>query len=187
MTNKEAIEQLKWVKKRICDITYSPESFEALELAIKALDERPQGEGDLISRTWLKEHKFTTQVCNGVEIESVDVVGVATIDNAPPVAPDMAQVLAYESGKASAKRPQGEWIPVSERLPDNETEVLFQFGYSQSMMVGYHILDLTIYPLEFKDQNETGWYDSNDDFIGGTDEVIAWMPLPKPYKEADND
>lgn len=38
MTNKEAIEQLKWVKKRICDITYSPESFEAINLAIKALE-----------------------------------------------------------------------------------------------------------------------------------------------------
>ena len=37
MNNKEAIEQLKWVQKRICDITYSPESFEALDLAIKAL------------------------------------------------------------------------------------------------------------------------------------------------------
>lgn len=39
MTNKEAIERLKWVKKRICDITYSPESFEAISLAIKALEE----------------------------------------------------------------------------------------------------------------------------------------------------
>ena len=39
-------------------------------------------QGDLISRTWLKEHKFTTQVCNGLEIENVDVVAVATIDNA---------------------------------------------------------------------------------------------------------
>ena len=39
MTNKEAIERLKWVNKRICDITYSPESFEAIDLAIKALDE----------------------------------------------------------------------------------------------------------------------------------------------------
>ena len=37
MTNKEAIERLKWVKKRICDITYSPESFEALDIAIEAL------------------------------------------------------------------------------------------------------------------------------------------------------
>ncbi len=37
MANKETIEQLKWVKKRICDITYSPESFEALDFAIKAI------------------------------------------------------------------------------------------------------------------------------------------------------
>lgn len=44
MTNKEAIEQLKWVGNRICQITYSPETFDALDLAIKALEERPQGE-----------------------------------------------------------------------------------------------------------------------------------------------
>lgn len=43
MTSKEAIERLKWVEKRISDITYSPESFEALELAIKALEEPEQG------------------------------------------------------------------------------------------------------------------------------------------------
>ena len=42
MTNKEAIERLKWVKKRISDITYSPESFEALNLAIKALENEPK-------------------------------------------------------------------------------------------------------------------------------------------------
>ena len=35
MTNKEAIERLKWVQKRICDITYSPESFEALTLLLE--------------------------------------------------------------------------------------------------------------------------------------------------------
>lgn len=44
MTNKEAIEQLKWVENRICQITCLPETFEALGLAIKALEERPQGE-----------------------------------------------------------------------------------------------------------------------------------------------
>lgn len=43
MDNNEAIERLKWVKKRISDITYSPESFEALEIAIKALEEPEQG------------------------------------------------------------------------------------------------------------------------------------------------
>lgn len=32
------------------------------------------------------------------------------VDNAPTVTPDMAQVLAYESGKASAERPTGKWL-----------------------------------------------------------------------------
>ena len=81
--------------------------------------------------------------------------------------------------------PQSEWIPVSERLPEDETEVLIQIG--QSMTVGYHKFDHTIYPPEFKDENETGWYDSKDDFIGCSFEVTAWMPLPEPYKEAENE
>lgn len=38
MTNKEAIEQLKWVENRICQITCLPETFEAINLAIKALE-----------------------------------------------------------------------------------------------------------------------------------------------------
>lgn len=36
------------------------------------------------------------------------------IDQAPTVTPVMAQVLAYESGKASAERSQGEWIIVDD-------------------------------------------------------------------------
>ena len=53
------------------------------DVAENATSDRPQG--DLISRAWLKKHKFTTPVCNGLELEDVDVVGVATIDNAPTV------------------------------------------------------------------------------------------------------
>jgi hypothetical protein len=90
------------------------------------------------------------------------------------------------NGTPYEERPKGEWIPVSERrFPDDETEVLIQYG--QSMMVGYHIFDRTIYPSEFEDENETGWYDSKDNFICGSDEVIAWMPLPEAYKEAENE
>lgn len=77
-------------------------------------------------------------------------------------------------------RNQTSWILVSERLPDDETEVLIQYG--ESMMVGYHIFDYTLYPFGYEDENETGWYDRNDNFICGSDEVIAWQPLPESYK-----
>ena len=88
----------------------------------EVLAERHQG--DLISRAWLKEHKFTTQVCNGVEIEDIDVVAVATIDNAQPVVNEYTK--GFADGERSGRnfpltdeekailvrqwRPHGEWI-----------------------------------------------------------------------------
>ena len=77
MTNKEAIKRLEWVKKRISDITYSPESFEALNLAIKALElvndsqdlvndlvkERPKGK-------WIDKGSLTSQ-CNNCGRRSI--------------------------------------------------------------------------------------------------------------------
>jgi len=35
---------------------------------------------------------------------------ISFVEDAPTITPDMAQVLAYESGEASADRPTGEWI-----------------------------------------------------------------------------
>lgn len=64
------------------------------------------------------------------------------------------------------------WIPVSERLPRNDNNVLVCTEDSQ-VMIGW---------LE----EENYWWlcpEFADDFA----EVIAWMPLPKPYKESDNE
>lgn len=58
--------------------------------------------GDLISREALKEAFKIEELYWGKRI-------IDHIDNAPTVELDMAQVLAYESGKASNERPKGEW------------------------------------------------------------------------------
>lgn len=68
---------------------------------------------ELISREWL-EDAFDNLCCHNCKIcrnfrNEDSFYKCALIDNAPTVEPDMAQVLAYESGKASAERPQGEW------------------------------------------------------------------------------
>ena len=75
------------------------------------------------------EQKFTTQVCNGVEIESVDVVGVTTIDNAPTVDTtcpncDSGYAQGYSDGylKGKEERPTGHWID------DYAGEVDAEFG-----------------------------------------------------------
>jgi len=58
----------------------------------------------------------------------------------------------------------GFWVPVKERLPEKETYVIacFEDGF--------------ITGVEFGEDGEWElWQDSGD--------VVAWMPLPEPYKE----
>ena len=62
-----------------------------------------------------------------------------------------------------------EWIPVSERLPEEDVDVLITYKYSGKKIV------TTAYKLP-----NNGWMFDNDGWI--PDEVVtAWMPLPEPY------
>lgn len=58
------------------------------------------------------------------------------------------------------------WIPVSERLPEKDGWYLVQ--YKRELLGGLQI--------------EVVGYDERG-FLGSIDEVIAWQPLPEPYKE----
>lgn len=64
-------------------------------------------------------------------------------------------------------RPIGEWILVSERLPKEDNDYLITYkSYRESVVA-------------------KSWFNTRYGFI--LDNVIAWMPLPQPYKEAEND
>lgn len=65
----------------------------------------------------------------------------------------------------SAEAVQG-WIPCSERLPDVDVEVLATVDWS----------DVRIAWLMKGGAWET------DEYILASDEILAWMPLPTPYK-----
>lgn len=89
--------------------------------------------------------------------------------------------LSYEVGYShgQSERPQGEWIPVSERLPKEEEKT-------------YWVCTDTEYQCECRWTNnrfgigvaEWGW--SIFDTPQYT-KPIAWMPLPEPYKESDKE
>lgn len=69
-----------------------------------------------------------------------------------------------------AKRREADrWIPVSERLPKS--------GNKAYLVTVDYGLGVTTSCQRFFFNDEIGWND---------DSVIAWKPLPEPYKENDN-
>lgn len=75
-------------------------------------------------------------------------------------------------------KPAGQWIPVTERLPERK---------------GSYLVTVVEHGNEQREVEEAGyingkWYTDDgevySDWYKGS-RIIAWMPLPEPYKEAD--
>ena len=80
-------------------------------------------------------------------------------------------------------QPERQWIPCSERMPEDYVDVLVWFEYfrygNYNRMYATH--GIGNYSKEYNSwtiNHETGWKDLH---------VFAWMPLPGPYEEAQND
>lgn len=70
----------------------------------------------------------------------------------------------------TSAQPEQQWIPCSERLPDKKDDYLCSYN-------GCAVADICEYD---PDRNEWGFF-----YDGGwkvVSNVIAWMPLPEPYK-----
>jgi len=135
------------------------------------------------------------------------VLTAEEIDNAPTVETEEIAKLKRENNALEqemlycrenwkkAERPQGEWIPVSERLPDDLEPV--NITWINHCPEPYY--------KETKDKPFTAtgvyfngqWYwwstlcadtlaeysHNFDDVVDGSIEVIAWQPLPEPYEK----
>ena len=72
------------------------------------------------------------------------------------------------------------WIPVSERLPEKDGRYLVTFKNGIKVcMVGYGSCKRTVlgYPIGH------GWYSLEEAQYYAEDSIIAWRPIPEPYKE----
>ena len=68
------------------------------------------------------------------------------------------------------------WIPCSERLPENEQEILFSTKMGRVHSGKYH-----------DDDSANLWYSHRDKCRAWNNVVTAWMPLPEPYKAETED
>ena len=119
-----------------------------------------------------------------------------------------------ECMRTVARKPEfGRWIPVSERLPDPETEVLITARRKYKSGRCVDTITTALYEDgniserdscwnwvdidgEYDEENDCyivpeGWWENrhfNPDEVYNNlvdDEVIAWMPLPEPYSESE--
>ena len=96
---------------------------------------------------------------------------------------DVKKVVVLQGNKPERRffeeQPQGEWIPVSERLPKDRNLVLVTAYWHET----YQIMQASY----FGEGEKNGWwcvpFNNCGEHMRNDLHVIAWQPLPEPYKK----
>lgn len=104
---------------------------------------------------------------------------------------------AFKFDVADAPSASPRWIPVTERLPGIDTDVLISYRYKEGEGDTSHAyIDITSYgdlyfggnPVHSAiDGNRIKHWRAPFAYFDSNYEVIAWMPLPQPWKGADDE
>ena len=165
MTREEAIKYLY----------SSGMSDEQVNAVVKALEQEPCEECEHINPCMYCEHTFKEKGASDTEQEPCDDAisreeAIHCITESE-LGQETFTDAKYRIRELPPVQPVSKWIPVSERLPKKNVEVLITTEWD----------GITIGEM----------FSNNDWFIheGATnadiDDIKAWMPLPEPYKEAE--
>ena len=100
----------------------------------------------------------------GIEMNPADVI--TRIEH---LQEELVDALMYCEWIKDGIKGTGNWIPVTERLPDRECIAI---GYQNEMVIGY---------ISENRYSKTGFsVEGAGEYLG---EVTHWMPLPEPPKE----
>jgi len=141
--------------------------IKALEETIKALEQEPCE--DAVSRAEVLKGYVTVAMPYGA---AKKLVPVDYINNLPSVTPTRTR----------------KWIPISERLPEDDGKYLVTM---KGIISNFFYISTTSYAkdlhkvnkYDFKNGIGDGWYGYDGEYgYYKIDNVVAWMPLPTPYK-----
>lgn len=80
------------------------------------------------------------------------------------------------------------WIPVTERLPEENKEVLITYRYKEGEGDTSHSdIDITTYGTMYIGITRVKDWRPPFEYFHLNYEVIAWMPLPTPYKGGEEE
>lgn len=170
MTKEEVINTLNSLKEYYNDknedsyVGFDAEDNEAIDMAIKALEQTELNpsynsiklELDCISRD------------DAIEL----IAGADETDGNEPVFSGKQVIKMLKSLPPAT--PKTEWIPCSERLPNEFVDVLCNTD-SEEIFIATYLGKMNDGADCFDDNNGMMW----------EGDVIAWMPLPEPFREED--
>lgn len=111
---------------------------------------------------------FSQAIFEGtINIKDADLQKMAKVLNDVNIKECPYFVLSDKYGNSARYYRENQWIPVSERLPKEHVDVLCCFtSHGKTRIRVSHRMDYNYW-------NE----------VGRTGDMVAWMPLPEPYKE----
>ena len=145
--------------KAILETNFSGFKEEVIDIAVKKIIEI-ESCGDAISRQAVLDmlHDINAEVDDGCGFTYADWMDY--IEQLPPVKPE----------------PKQGWIACSERLPEDEQEILFSTKTGRAHSGIYH-----------DDDSANPWYSHRDKVRAWSNVVTAWMPLPEPYEGGEKE
>lgn len=89
----------------------------------------------------------------------------------------------YGWSEGEDAEPEPHWIPVTERMPEEDCWTGANFQYSADVLMSVFNAEDDETIIDYGHTADGKWYsDTTDCFVPDTWKVTAWMSLPSPYK-----